>query len=791
MSIDTELVLPPDVQIVSVPDLAPDVRARLEASDQDFTVTRPRLRQPSSVVDKDSAELLESFRTPTRIVDAILSFAGKRGLDPEPTLEQAYPVLSRLYRAKMLVPAGNSAAGPIEGELQSGLVIEGFRLIRSVQVLDDNEVFLARDDAGRHVAVKFYRSPDQNAIRALEREAEVLERVGSARAPQVFSLFRRGAGIGLATEWVFGSDALAAAEALRGRNEPCRERSLLTLCCEVAAAFADVHESGLLHGDVHPLNVLVERSGSVRLIDFGLAREIETVTSQDPRGGIPFYFDPEFAQAQRGGQPVAASFAAEQYSVAALLYQLWTGVHYLDWRLERNELLRQIVEDEPVPFQARRVPPWPELERVLRRALHKDPGQRFPDLCCLGRALSSLHSEAERRDQRGQAAYRKPRLEADLLDRSLKRYALGGDVLRDGPPEAPRASINYGAAGISYALLRIAQRRGDPRLLALADLWSQKAQALAAAGDAFYNAKLQIELKTVGERSLFLSAAGLHCVRALVSAAQGDCATANLAMRAFVEHSRGPNDKIDPCLQLDAVMGKASLLLGCAELLEFVPDSPVFELANVRTRGEELARDVLDFVESGPIDSSEQLTTLGIAHGWGGLAFAALRWARAAGQDPGPVVRTRLDELAMLAEPYGAGLRWPVANGRAAFMDGWCNGSAGYAMIYALAYEVLGTSALGEVAERAAISAYQSDITLGTLCCGQAGIGYSLLAVHRITGSPQWLERAHSCARRAAADRSPHFLRDALYKGVVGAALLVEDLQAPATAAMPLFEPLR
>jgi len=217
----------------------------------------------------------------------------------------------------------------------------------------------------------------------------------------------------------------------------------------------------------------------------------------------------------------------------------------------------------------------------------------------------------------------------------------------------------------------------------------------------------------------------------------------------------------------------------------------VFELASARTRGEELARDVLDFLESGPIESSELLTTLGLAHGWAGLAFALLRWARAAGHDPGPVVRTRLDELAMLAEPCGAGLRWPVAKGGAAFMDGWCNGSAGYAMLYAQAHEVLGASALGEIAERAATSAYQSDIALGSLCCGQAGIGYALLAVHRITGSPQWLERAHSCARRAAADRSPHFLRDALYKGAVGAALLTEELQAPSTAAMPLFEPLR
>jgi hypothetical protein len=94
-----------------------------------------------------------------------------------------------------------------------------------------------------------------------------------------------------------------------------------------------------------------------------------------------------------------------------------------------------------------------------------------------------------------------------------------------------------------------------------------------------------------------------------------------------------------------------------------------------------------------------------------------------------------------------------------------------------------------ELAERAAISAWNSEIPLGTLCCGQGGIAYGLLAVYRITGSAHWLQRARACLRRAAADRSPHFLRDALYKGAVGLALLAEELQSPETAAMPLFEP--
>ncbi len=789
MSIGGELVLPPDVQIVPVSQLPPEVRSRIDAGEQDFTITRQRARLPSSVLDGDSAELLEGFRAPTRIVDAVLSYAARRGQDPEAMLEHAFPVLRQLYRVQLLVPAGSEQARRIEGELQPGDQIGAFRLIRRIQVFDDNEVLLGCDAAGRYVAVKFYRCATAELAEALEREAKLLARVPDARAPQVHGVYREGSGVALVTEWVFGTDAMTAADLLRGRREPRSEQNLLRLCARIAAAFADVHESGLLHGDVHPRNVLIESTGSVRLIDFGLAREVAQACAKDPRGGVPFYFDPEFAHALRRQTAVAPSCAAEQYSVAALLYQLWTGVYYLDWSLERGEMLRQIAEDEPVSFLARRVPAWPELEAIVRRALSKRADQRFADLRSLAQCLDRLQPQAQARDAQAAAGRRERAGEAELLERVLARHRLGGVALREGLPEAPVASVQYGAAGVAYALLRIAQQRSDPRLLAAADLWSHKSYGWATRPDAFYNAGLQIEPKTVGERSLFHSAAGLHCVRALVSAAQRDAATVNQALHAFVEHSRGPNEDLNGTSRIDAALGSASLLLGCAELIEVIPQRSAFECAPVRARGEELARDLLDFLESGPVEASEHLKALGIAHGWAGLVFALLRWARASGREPALAVRTRLDELARLAEPYGCGMRWPVEHGGSFYLDGWCNGSAGFAMVYALAYRVLGEPQFGELAERAAVSAWNNEPEFGTLCCGQAGIGYAMLTLHRITHSRQWLQRARACARRASADRSRYFLRDALYKGAVGAALLAEELEQPDTAAMPLFEP--
>jgi len=784
MSFDGLLLLPADVRVVPVRELDAGVRAHIEAADQDCTITRARSRMPTSIVNADSAELLASFRRPARIVDAVIEFARRRGRDPHSTLDAAYPVLRRLYRMRVLVPAFGEGNEPIEAGLQVGDTFAGLRLLRRVREMDDNEVYLARGGDGRHAAVKFYRNANARVARGLVREARLLRRIAGGRVPAVFGLSRAGSGFGLAVEWICGVEAQEAAAPLQGMDSERDEHALLSLCIEVTAAFAQLHGQGVVHGDVHPGNVLVEARGSVRLIDFGMARDVGRVRADDVRGGVPFYYEPEFADALRQGRTLPPSVAGEQYAVGALLYQLWTGVHYLDCSLERDQMLRQIVEDDPQTFEACRVPPWPALEQVLRRALHKTPRQRFPNVAMLAAALRELLPHAQERDRQRASTTAPAPAEAELLDRVLDRFTLR----RPASAESGLASIDCGTAGIAYALLRIAQHRGDPRLLASADLWAQKSYALSGRDGAFCSAERGIEAATVGEISLFHSASGLHCVRALVSAAQGDAVGANAALGAFVEHTRRPCGCEQPFAHIDLALGKAGLLLGCAELIESIPSLPVFELGAVRARGEQIAGEVLAQVGSGPIERSE-MTTLGMAHGWGGLLFSLLRWSRAIDRDPPPVIAERLLELAALGEPSGAGRRWPVQAMGASFMDGWCNGSAGYAMLFALACGVLEQPELGRVAESAALSAWSSPTRDGSLCCGQAGIGFALLALHRLSGDDVWLKRAGTAARRAAGAGSRHLPDGELYRGALGVALLAADLKRADGSAMPLVEP--
>jgi hypothetical protein len=372
------------------------------------------------------------------------------------------------------------------------------------------------------------------------------------------------------------------------------------------------------------------------------------------------------------------------------------------------------------------------------------------------------------------------------LHLTLARYRPGGVAMRNGPANAPFVSINYGAAGIAYAIYRLARARGEHQLLALASAWVQKAFALSSNAKAYCDPDdLGLAPETVGQVSLFHSISGLHCVDALVRIALADAGGAARAIEAFVERSRGP------CDNPDLTLGAASLLLGCAELVESAGTSSLLDLSLLRKRGDEIADALSEILHSEPIATSTRIRYLGVAHGWAGLVFALLRWTRATQRNAQPLLAAKLDELAELAIPCEVGLCWTTHNNSSALMPGWCNGTAGYTMLFALAHEVLRMPKHADLAERAAASSWNIETSHGSLCCGNGGNGYAFLAAYRVTSARVWLERARVAARRASGHASKPPFRDSLYNGALGVALLASELDRPATAAMPLFEPVR
>jgi serine/threonine protein kinase len=362
----------------------------------------------------DYSEILD------RLIDGIQS---DRRFDVDSFLER-HPRESPRLREDLenLGLLGLAAAGA-HGEIESddgpvGRTIGGYRVLDEIGRGGMGIVYEAEDRAqGVRVALKLLPPSfflNEKAVERFQREARAAAKLTHANIIPVHSIGVEDRHHYYAMELVDGralSEILddlerSSTERLEGRDldaaiagsgperdqrrdasapprDPARApsvaREYVRRACELVAQVADAleeaHRHGILHRDVKPANILVNREGVPKLMDFGLARieTLETLTRTGELLGTPAYMSPEQLLARR----VKIDCRTDIYSLGVTLYEMLT----LAWPYEgrtSQELIKNIMIGEPRP--PRRVNPRipRDLNTVLMRALEKDPDHRYP-----------------------------------------------------------------------------------------------------------------------------------------------------------------------------------------------------------------------------------------------------------------------------------------------------------------------------------------------------------------------------------------------------------------------------
>jgi serine/threonine-protein kinase len=759
-----ELALPADVQIVETAAMPAALRDQSGLNGAEYVIYRPGSRESAKAIDPEGVRVLQAFREPRRIVDVVAALARAEASDPERLLEEIFPLLRTMLHAGVLGVKGSQSAEPLRPSLEPKSRLGGAAIVECVRLIDDSEVYRARHGR-RRAAVKLLRQRgvERGMAPLLAREAEALRRIGGAVAPRVLEL-----GLGDSPPWI----AMTWHDGVRpDQSEPGRDR--MPVCLAIAEAYAALHRRGVLHGDVHPGNVLVDSRGRVRLIDFALAVFPGPGGKDAIRGAAKGYWEPEFAASVlsgRGEIPVTAQ--GEQYSVATLIDALLGGEEALELPAASSGHWHAILDGYRRSFAERGAQPWPAVEAVLRTAMAREPEWRFA-------GMDEFRDELRRAASKPPAAIRRS---DDPAKEFLDAVAPGGALFEYGLAP-PKSSFNFGAAGIAYALYRIARAREDGALLSLAEVWQQRAEDGLATADGLYD-RADFRREDLGAVSPYHAETGVHLTRALLSRAMGDAVGIDRAIEAYLRCVEA-----SPAEGIDLTLGSSAALVGAALLYEIRP-APA-----LRRLGDGLLAEIWRKINAQPAIPESALTEyLGIAHGWAGFVYAALAWARVTASPPPAEALERLAQISELTEGKGQELRAPVraAGGRnskrAQFMDGWCHGQAGHAFLRLLGARLTGSAADMDAASRLAAAAFAGTEDIGNLCCGLAGRAYAMLAMYRATGHTSWLEKARRLSSKASAgtylDRWPN----SLYKGRTGLAVLAAELDNPWAAGMPLFE---
>ncbi len=182
----------------------------------------------------------------------------------------------------------------------------------------------------------------------------------------------------------YASDSLD--KHIHGRQKLSQER-IVEVAIQICKALEFAHSNGVVHRNIKPQNVQLTEDGSVKVHDFGIARAIHysTQSHSSPPLGTPNYMAPEqWADAQVDGR-------ADTYSLGVLLYELLTGRRPFKGR--SVEALYEKHRESPVPPMPKRKRIPRALENVVRRAMEKDPANRFNSTREMAVALESAFVE--------------------------------------------------------------------------------------------------------------------------------------------------------------------------------------------------------------------------------------------------------------------------------------------------------------------------------------------------------------------------------------------------------------
>jgi len=263
------------------------------------------------------------------------------------------------------------------------------------------EVFLALDTSlGRRVALKLLRhefTTNEERLRRFQQEARAASALNHPNILTIHEIGQHGSLHFMATEFVEG-------ETLRQHIASARMTlpEVLDVAIQVASALAAAHQAGIIHRDIKPDNIMLRNDGYVKVLDFGLAKLIETKTikSMAPTQhmvetetgvvmGTVSYMSPEQA---RG---LAVDDKTDIWSLGVMIYEMVSG--HLPFEAETaSDILASILQKEPAPL-AHHLPKVPsELERIVRKALRKEREDRYPAMRELLVDLKDLKSALER-----------------------------------------------------------------------------------------------------------------------------------------------------------------------------------------------------------------------------------------------------------------------------------------------------------------------------------------------------------------------------------------------------------
>ena len=347
--------------------------------------------------------LEEACRGDHSLVEEVESLL-KHGATPHSLLDK--PAIAVLAKA-IAVDENQPSAPRLEGK-----TISHYRVLKALGQGGMGMVYKAEDlKLRRHVALKFLPASlarDQQALQRFEREAQAASALNHPNICTVYEIDEAEARLFIAIEFLEG-------ETLKERiaRGPLELVETLRITTEICDALEAAHAAGIVHRDIKPANIFLTRRGSVKVLDFGVAKRIgpelvsqradmaelltitvdPSLTSPGAAVGTIAYMSPE----QAAGQQVDTR--SDIFSLGSVLYEMATGRLPFSGH-DLAEVIRAIRDRQPAPIEQFN-PGFPsELSKIVNKAMQKVRGLRYQRAADMQGDLQALTDRLESKSKR-------------------------------------------------------------------------------------------------------------------------------------------------------------------------------------------------------------------------------------------------------------------------------------------------------------------------------------------------------------------------------------------------------
>jgi serine/threonine protein kinase/tetratricopeptide (TPR) repeat protein len=255
--------------------------------------------------------------------------------------------------------------------IASGMTISHYRIEKKIGAGGMGEVFLARDTKlNRNVALKFLPpefTSDAEIKARFMREAQAAAALSHPNIITVYEVSEYQNRSYIAMEYVEGESLKEAID-----RKDLRITQVVDIAMQISQGLAKAHEAGIVHRDVKPQNVLIDKDGRARILDFGLAKlkGDAKLTQAGSTMGTISYMSPEQAQGEEVDR------RSDIFSLGVMLYEMVTG--RVPFQGEHQAaILNSIMTEHPQPLARYNNKVSPELERIVAKALAKDKEDRY------------------------------------------------------------------------------------------------------------------------------------------------------------------------------------------------------------------------------------------------------------------------------------------------------------------------------------------------------------------------------------------------------------------------------